>query len=1609
MPQLHGRPAIWTRPPGAPQADAAAALLDTGAWTGEVAGLVTRATVERWAKWEEVAEEAEMEVKGVGGGCGVVGKVTLELEIEGKLRGGEKRVRCVMREVKLWVVEEPVTGAELLLDWGVVATRMEATLRQDGAVVKGRIGGEEVEVEVEYTTLPEEGVGCVVADRAARIVEEDRERRGEQTEEVRRREEERVEEVWEVLMKKTREALARAVGEVEADELGGQLRGATPKGLFLDPTVVGRRVEATPWPYTADVQLRSLARPSRAGLQRRYDADKLAEAQRHVDAMVEAAVVEAAPTTADWVHPVVMAPKADGGWRFCVDFRALNVDTIEEHWRMPDVDELCRTVAAQGKWFAKLDLKAAFWQLELAEDCRHLTTFFVPGRGFFRFRAMPFGLRNAPAIFQRSMEAILAPLLGRGVVVYQDDVVVFEQSPQALVQRVSDVFALLWTHDARLSATKCLLAAPSFEMLGRVVSANSVAANVEQVMALAEYPRPTTAAELRAFLGLAGWVRRMVRNFATMAAPLFGLLTRTATGKRNDKSRLTWEKEEEEAFNKVRAAVATGPVVAAPPVDQLDNRLVVATDASGAGSSSPGGVGGALFWWDGADWRIVLAHSRALRKAEKRYDVTEIECLAAVEVVRRSEEWVRRAKGVRLLVDHRALSFIHTLAAAERGRLARWAFYLMSAEVAVVHQAGAIHHAPDALSRVGGPDEPWFSSARPFAAFGMGDPVEVDAALVAAVEVGTVRRRADIGPTLAQWEEEERHFDIIVADPPWCYAENHSNSFRRMTQTKLAALPVAKIAAPDSLLFMWTTAPKLPEATRLMAKWGFSYATAWSVWIKDRAHRGRYTRGRTEWVLMGRRGNGAGWLKEDVETRPDQVIMGGGQKKHSDKPDEFLQGLDLALRPGARRVELFCRGRARDGWSAVGDEADEEEEEGREEACGGIVAPVTTRRMREKQEARERTDQKTEVNEDDTRKEKEKEKEEEVRKRKEGGRQRQAREEEREDDSEKLDVENVLPADLPDDDGVADERLLSPPTNLLLLMAENPGSLARLAACMTSEDSAALAGVLRLDAEARRRWERERRKAENQPGWTLRWWTLEGEEVRSRVWRKNERGEWTDESGAAGVVPYLQHPDGCVWLGGKDDGHPARDALLRRLHRLSLHVGARKTAHLARQAGWWLDGAEEVVRKATSCCRWCQRRKETPPTSWVPPTSRAGGMVAGVGDVVHMDFVGPFKTAEGRSLSILSLTDEATRWPEAHVVEAQTAEAAVNGLEEWVRRFGAPRAVATDRGTAFLSGLFERTAKAMGCARLRTTAYHPHANGIEEAAHRLLAQSISAALSTRLKPASSWPEALGLALWTARNTVHASLGCTPARAVLGFDLRWPDNLSGLHNSVGGEESNDVATCARRRLEAMDAALEARRRVREEEEARAARVEPRVRPGDYVRIWSGEAVARDRLVLNAKFAAERWSEPWRVAEVVRGVSALLTKADNPMRTTTVSHLRLKVVDVQPELRARWERAYLDTMAAKKQELDKRRVVREEMRWEEVGDEHGMEDRVGVEEVLAHRGVGKEREALVEWEDGDKTWVQVTQFAADAPQAWAAYLEREGLVEAKGRKRKVGPVG
>ena len=129
MPQLHGRPAIWTRPPGAPQADAAAALLDTGAWTGEVAGLVTRATVERWAKWEEVAEEAEMEVKGVGGGCGVVGKVTLELEIEGKLRGGEKRVRCVMREVKLWVVEEPVTGAELLLDWEVVATRMEATLR----------------------------------------------------------------------------------------------------------------------------------------------------------------------------------------------------------------------------------------------------------------------------------------------------------------------------------------------------------------------------------------------------------------------------------------------------------------------------------------------------------------------------------------------------------------------------------------------------------------------------------------------------------------------------------------------------------------------------------------------------------------------------------------------------------------------------------------------------------------------------------------------------------------------------------------------------------------------------------------------------------------------------------------------------------------------------------------------------------------------------------------------------------------------------------------------------------------------------------------------------------------------------------------------------------------------------------------------------------------------------------------------------------------------------------------------------------------------------------------------------------------------------------------
>ena len=171
-------------------------------------------------------------------------------------------------------------------------------------------------------------------------------------------------------------------------------------------------------------------------------------------------------------------------------------------------------------------------------------------------------------------------------------------------------------------------------------------------------------------------------------------------------------------------------------------------------------------------------------------------------------------------------------------------------------------------------------------------------------------------------------YAVVYADPPWhfeVYNEQSgveraaANHYPTMSTADICAMPVADLATPDAVLFMWTTSPHLPEALRIIAAWGFEYKTN-VVWVKDKIGLGYLVRNQHEVLLIATRG--------DIPTplpanRPSSVIE-APRGKHSRKPDEAYDLIER-MYPELPRIELFAR-QVREGWACWGNEVPHEGE-----------------------------------------------------------------------------------------------------------------------------------------------------------------------------------------------------------------------------------------------------------------------------------------------------------------------------------------------------------------------------------------------------------------------------------------------------------------------------------------------------------------------------------------------------------------------------------------------------------------------------------------------------------------------------------------------------------
>jgi len=408
----------------------------------------------------------------------------------------------------------------------------------------------------------------------------------------------------------------------------------------------------------------------------RPSAPKDRETERtEVDKMLEYGVIE--PSTSPWASPIVMVSKKDGSTRFCVDYRRVNTVTKKDVHPLPRTSDLLEALG-RAKFFSVLDAASGYWQIPVAESDREKTAF-ICSSGLYQFRTMPFGLCNAPATYQRFMNCLLAGLNWICCLVYLDDVIVFSTTFEEHLAHLEDILSRFRQADTLLKPTKCRFAVEEVEYLGHLVSSEGVRPDPKKVDKLRKYPSPTTVTEVRAFLGLAGYYRRFVRNFSLVAAPLFDLL--------KEKAAWRWTEVEESSMRKLIDAICHDAIL---PHPRFDLPFVVDSDASDVG------LGAVLSQVvDGAERPIMFA-SRRIQPAESKWHIREKEALGLIFALETFRHFLLGSEFT-VRTDHRSLEWLMN---AKTGRLCRWALRLGEfGDFTVAYRPGEKHSNADAFTR----------------------------------------------------------------------------------------------------------------------------------------------------------------------------------------------------------------------------------------------------------------------------------------------------------------------------------------------------------------------------------------------------------------------------------------------------------------------------------------------------------------------------------------------------------------------------------------------------------------------------------------------------------------------------------------------------------------------------------------------------------------------------------------------------------------------------------------------------------------------------------------------------------------------------------------------
>jgi site-specific DNA-cytosine methylase len=390
---------------------------------------------------------------------------------------------------------------------------------------------------------------------------------------------------------------------------------------------------------------------------------------------------------------VVLAAKRapDGTWsdkRFCVNFIPINKHTELDRYGSHRAEDLFHKVTS-AKYLTALDLRSGFHQIPIAESDRCKAAFWwVSARNqppkLLAYQRMPFGLKNAPAKFQRVMDSELtASGCAEFAFAYIDDLLIASDSWEEHVIHVDKVLRMLISCDLRIHPDKSVFGTNIVEYLGHnVVGEHGITMNDAKVGAIKVLPNPTNVSELRSILGFLSYYRHFIPGFSSLAAPMTELLQKDKPWR--------WGPEQQQAYDHLKKEMSTEGRV----LRRIDPKreLILHTDWSNHG------IGAVLGQKDDDGNEYMCACiSRSLNKHEKNYPSYKGELLALAWAVRSFRTHIHGTK-FRLITDHQPLTWLMK-ARDLTGQYSRWQMLLQEYDFEIEHRAGVKHQNADVLSR----------------------------------------------------------------------------------------------------------------------------------------------------------------------------------------------------------------------------------------------------------------------------------------------------------------------------------------------------------------------------------------------------------------------------------------------------------------------------------------------------------------------------------------------------------------------------------------------------------------------------------------------------------------------------------------------------------------------------------------------------------------------------------------------------------------------------------------------------------------------------------------------------------------------------------------------